>query len=100
MSARHPSRYLLLALPAVARAAEGKNWGLIRAFGPGAPLTAAPPGLGYWLNRVAFTRDGKYAVAGGGGLILYDLETGKEVRRALEFGGARPGLALSRDGRH
>jgi WD40 repeat protein len=84
----------------VVRAIEGKNWGLLRAFGPGAPLKAAPFGLGYWLNRVAFTPDGKYAVACGGGLILYDLETGKEVKRVLEVGGGRPGLAMSRDGRH
>jgi WD40 repeat protein len=75
-------------------------WGQIRAMGGGADLKVAPPWGGYWLNRVAFTRDGKYAVATGGALILFDLDTGKEVRRILEVGGARPGLALSRDGRY
>jgi WD40 repeat protein len=54
----------------------------------------------YWLNRVAFTPDGRQAVATGGAVILYDLSTGQEVNRALELGYARPGLALTRDGRH
>jgi hypothetical protein len=55
---------------------------------------------GYWLNRVAFTPDGRHAVATGGGLILYDLKTGKEIYRVLELQFARSGLALSRDGRY
>jgi hypothetical protein len=84
----------------LAAAIEKGVRGPIRAFGLGADLRAAPPGLGYWLNRVAFSRDGTYAVVGGGGLILYDLATGREVRRVLEVGGARPGLAMSADGRH
>jgi WD40 repeat protein len=54
---------------------------------------------GYWLNRVAFTPDGRQAVAAGGAVIVYDLDKGKEVRRTLEVHGARPGLALSRDGK-
>jgi WD40 repeat protein len=54
---------------------------------------------GYWLNRVTFSKDGKYAIAAGGGVIWYNLETGKEVRRVLEKQYARPGLALSKDGR-
>jgi WD40 repeat protein len=54
---------------------------------------------GYWLNRIAFTPDGRHAVAAGGAVIVYDLEKGKEVRRVLEVTGARPGLALSRDGK-
>jgi WD40 repeat protein len=84
----------------IAAAIEKGIRGEIRAFGLGSHLRTAPPGLGYWLNRVAFSGDGKYAVAGGGGLILFDLETGKEVRRVLEVGGPRPGLAMSGDGRH
>jgi WD40 repeat protein len=55
---------------------------------------------GYWLNRVAFTPDGRRAIATGGGVILYDLSSGKELARVLEFSFARPGLAISRDGRH
>jgi WD40 repeat protein len=55
---------------------------------------------GYWLNRVVFTADGKQVIASGGAVIWYDAETGKEVRRALEVNGARPGLALSSDGKH
>jgi WD40 repeat protein len=55
---------------------------------------------GYWLNRVAFSRDGRQAVATGGAVIFYDLKTGKEVNRVLELSFARPGLALSRDGRY
>ena len=69
-------------------------------MGIGAALKAAPWGGGYWLNRVRFSGDGKYAVAAGGGLILYDLDTGKEVRRVMEVGGARPGLDVSRDGKY
>jgi WD40 repeat protein len=58
------------------------------------------PISGYWLNRVAFTKDGKHAIATGGGLMLYDLKTGKELHRVLELQFARSGLALSRDGRY
>jgi WD40 repeat protein len=62
------------------------------------PLLTITGQPGYWLNRVAFTRDGKQAVAAGGAVIWYDLTTGKEVRRVLERQFARPGLALSADG--
>jgi WD40 repeat protein len=55
---------------------------------------------GYWLNRVAFTPDGRQAVATGGAVILYDLATGKELRRSHELNFARLGLALSRDGKY
>jgi WD40 repeat protein len=55
---------------------------------------------GYWLNRVAFTPDGRRAVATGGAVIVYDLASGKELFRSLELSFARPGLALSRDGRY
>ena len=55
---------------------------------------------GYWLNRVAFTPDGRRAIATGGGVILYDLENGKELARTLELQFVRPGLAVTRDGRH
>jgi WD40 repeat protein len=63
----------------------------IRSFGAGG---------GYWLNRVAFAPDGRRAVAAGGAVIFYDLETGKELKRVLELQYARPGLAISRDGRY
>jgi WD40 repeat protein len=55
---------------------------------------------GYWLNRVAFTPDGRRAVATGGAVIVYDLASSKELFRSLELSFARPGLALSRDGRY
>ena len=55
---------------------------------------------GYWLNRVAFTPDGRRAVATGGAVIVYDLASGKELFRTLELSFARPGLAISRDGRY
>jgi WD40 repeat protein len=55
---------------------------------------------GYWLNRIAFTPDGQQAVATGGAVILYDLTTAREVRRCMEVGLARPGLALTRDGKY
>jgi hypothetical protein len=87
-------------LSRIARRPVRPAWVLERAFGNGAALKVAPPKGGYWLNRVAFTPDGKYCVATGGGLILFDLATGKELRRILEVRGARPGLALSRDGSH
>ncbi len=54
---------------------------------------------GYWLNRVAFTSDGKQVLATGGAVIWYDLAAGKEVRRVLEVQFARNGLALSADGK-
>jgi WD40 repeat protein len=84
----------------VARAILDRYWGQEKVLGAGAELRVAPPGLGYWFNRVVFTADGKQALVGGGGLILFDLETGREVRRTLEVGGARRGLALSADGKH
>jgi WD40 repeat protein/serine/threonine protein kinase len=65
--------------------------GEVRRFGPGG---------GYWLNRIAFSRDGRQAIASGGAVFWYDLESGREVRKALEDGPrfGRPGLALSSDG--
>jgi WD40 repeat protein len=64
----------------------------VRRFGGG-------PG-GYWLNRVSFTAGGRRAVATGGGVILFDLESGKELARTRELNFARRGLALSADGRY
>jgi WD40 repeat protein len=55
---------------------------------------------GYWVNRVAFTADGRRAVATGGGVILYDLASGNELARTLELQFARRGLAVSADGRY
>ena len=75
----------------IVRAIENKGWGEVR--------TIVGPTRGYWLNRIAFTPDGKQAVAAGGAVIVYDLATGKEVRRVLERRGARAGLALSKDGK-
>jgi WD40 repeat protein len=69
---------------------ENKGWGEVRAI---------PGTRGYWLNRIALTPDGKQAVATGGAVIVYDLTTGKEIRRLLEVRGARQGLALSTDGK-
>jgi WD40 repeat protein len=83
----------------VVKSIEARVWGQARAFGPGAGLRAPPPGGGYWFNRVAFCGDGRHCVVGGGAVIVFDPATGKEVRRALEVGGARPGLALSKDGK-
>jgi WD40 repeat protein len=54
----------------------------------------------YWVNRVAFTRDGKHLVATGGGVIFYEVESGKEVGRVHEVDFARRGLALSADGKY
>lgn len=82
---------IVRAIEAKARAIEAKSWGEVRAL--------VGPTRGYWLNRVVFTTDGKYAIAAGGAVILYDLQTGKEIKRVLEVRGARPGLALSKDGR-
>jgi WD40 repeat protein len=72
----------------VARAIRKKLFGEIRSFGPGKG----------WVIRVAILPDGKQAVAGDfNQLTLWDLDTGKLVRR---FGtGAAWGLALSRDGK-
>ncbi|MGH7226302.1 MAG: WD40 repeat domain-containing protein, partial [Gemmataceae bacterium] len=75
----------------IVRAIENKGWGEVR--------TIVGPTRGYWLNRIAFTPDGKQAVVAGGAVIVYDLKTGKEVRRVLERRGAREGLALSKDGK-
>jgi WD40 repeat protein len=57
-------------------------------------------GGGYWLNRVAFTPDGRRALATGGAVILYDLQNGRELYRTMELSFARQGLALSKDGRY
>jgi WD40 repeat protein len=84
----------------LARSIHDRHWGLIKAVGPGAALKVRPPYGGYWFNRVQFSRDGKYAVTAGGALILIDIETGKEVGRVLEVGGARPALAVAGDGKH
>jgi WD40 repeat protein len=96
----HPDADVRLRLLVVARAIQDRHWTLIKAMGAGATLKAPPIGGGYWLNRVRFSADGKYAVAAGGALILYDLATGNEVRRVMEVGGARLGLDVSRDGRY
>jgi DNA-binding beta-propeller fold protein YncE len=90
---------ILVRLPRRPPTGVAGRWLPERAFGPGASLKVAPKNGGYWINRVALTPDGKYCVAAGGGLILFDLSSGKEVRRILEVRGARPGLALSRDGK-
>jgi WD40 repeat protein len=52
-----------------------------------------------WLVSVAFNPDGQTAIAGGdlGELILYDLDTGEEIRRYNQ-GGASWGLDISADG--
>src|SRR5262245_908534 len=68
-----------------------------RGYGEEAVITGKAPG--YWLNRVAFTEDGKQLLAAGGGVIWLDPATRKEVRRALEINGARHGLCLSADGK-
>jgi RNA polymerase sigma factor (sigma-70 family) len=48
----------------------------------------------------AFSADGKYAAIGGGrwGLVLWDVETGKKVRRLSPHGGVY-GIAFSPDGK-
>jgi WD40 repeat protein len=100
VAASHPDVDVRLRLLVVARAIQDRHWVLIKAMGAGAALKASPLGDGYWLNRVRFSADGRYAVAAGGALILYDLTTGKEVRRVMEVGGSRPGLDVSRDGKY
>jgi WD40 repeat protein len=98
-SKKHADVDVRLRVMTIARALHAKNWGPVKAIGPGAALKASPFGGGYWLNRVRFSKDGKYAVAAGGALILYEIDSGKEVGRVLEVGGARPGLDLSADGK-
>lgn len=75
---------------------------LVRALTDGGrgELRAIVGGSGYWINRVRFLPDGKRALAAGGGVILYDLETGKELQRTLELQFARPGLCVLNDGKH
>jgi WD40 repeat protein len=99
-SKKHPDIDTRLRAMVVARNIRARHWGPVKAIGPGASLTAYPFGGGYWLNRVRFSHDSKYAIAAGGGLILYEIATGKEIGRTLEVGGARPGLDLSKDGKH
>jgi hypothetical protein len=57
-------------------------------------------GPGYWVNRVVFVGDGRHGIAAGGGVILFDLRTGKELNRSHELAYARLGLAISPDGRY
>lgn len=52
------------------------------------------------IMRVLFTPDGKRAVAAGGGVITFDVETGREVGRTMMRDYCRDGLTLTRDGRH
>jgi WD40 repeat protein len=75
----------------ILRAIEQGAYGEVRHFGGN---------YGYWLNRVAFTADGRQCVATGGAVIRYDLETGRELGRVLELQFARNGLALSKDRRY
>jgi WD40 repeat protein len=98
-SKKHPDIDVRLRVMVVARAIRANNWGLLEAIGPGAALKEHPFGGGYWLNRVRFSKDGKYAIAAGGALILYEIATGKEVGRVLEVARARTGLDLSADGK-
>lgn len=48
---------------------------------------------------VLFIPDGRQAVTAGGGVITFDLETGREVSRTMMRDYSRDGLALTRDGR-
>ena len=63
-------------------------------------ITHFGPGGGYWLNRVAFSPDGKKVIATGGGVIWYDPESGRELNRVMELQYARCGFAMSADGKH
>ena len=75
----------------IAHAIEQGLWPEVRNFFGGNP--------NYWWNRVAFTADGKQALVTGGGVFLYDLETGKQVYGGvMEVQYARRGLCLSKDG--
>jgi WD40 repeat protein len=53
-----------------------------------------------WVNSVAFLKDGKHALAGELVASVWDLETGKEVRRYKAPGGPVIRAALSPDGRY
>jgi WD40 repeat protein len=86
----HPDVDVRLRAGLVLRTIVKETWGEIRSFGGQTP--------GYWFNRVAFTADGKQALVTGGGVVWFDLESGKEVRRILEVQGARRGFCLSKDG--
>lgn len=97
-AAGHADADVRLRAGVVARTIHTREWGLVKAFGPGASQTT--PGSGYWFNRVRFTPDGKHALVAGGGVILFDLATGKEVKRVLEVNGARPVLHVAPDGKH
>src|SRR5260370_14628921 len=55
----------------VLRTIVKETWGEIRTFGGQTP--------GYWFNRVAFAADGKQALVTGGGVVWFDLESGKEL---------------------
>jgi WD40 repeat protein len=75
----------------IAHTIEQGLWPQLRTVYGGTP--------GYWWNRIAFTADGKQALVTGGGVSLYDLETGKEIYHgAMEVQFARRGLCLSKDG--
>src|SRR5688572_21271042 len=53
-SKKHPDIDTRLRAMVVARAIRARNWGPIKAIGPGAELKVYPIGGGYWLNRVRF----------------------------------------------
>ncbi len=62
-------------------------------------MTSFPAKEFEWLKSVAYSPDGQTAVAGGdlGDLILYNLDTGEEIRRYNQ-GGESAGLDISADG--
>jgi WD40 repeat protein len=100
-----------VALPAMEQAARSDRdvdvrlrlWvaiGTVREGGYGAEAVITGSSPGYWLNRVAFSEDGKQIITAGGAVIWFDLATRKEARRALEVNGARHGLRLTADGKN
>lgn len=73
----------------VAEAIRKRLFGEVRVF----------EGHTWWAFRVAVTPDGKHAVSSGDFLRVWDLNTGKEVRKFAP--NARSwGLSISKDGKH
>ena len=85
---RHADVDVRLRAAVVAAAIEKKLYGEVRCF----------KGHTWWVFRVLVTPDGKHIVSSGDYLRVWELATGKEVRR-FEPNARSWGLSVSRDGK-
>ena len=83
----------------IACAIHAKNWGPVKAIGPGAGSQGVPVRRRLLAQPRPLQQGRRVRRRRRRALILYEIDSGKEVGRVLEVGGARPGLDLSADGK-